>query len=767
MPGDGGGLGANKTDNRAICYQDIVSALTTELAHQTGTHGQLGGQLIVEQTEEPAGVLVFAANQRDEVRDLGAASGALQAQPGMKQQTFVAQETNGTASPRSGLTGAFGDVAGTLDANYHKGTGARSGVERDVVLCAATGQSHAEILENLSATLNCTSEQPIIAKRNCLTPWDVQSRRIHGDGGAWPTLYGEQGGGHGYAAQLQQPPLGAHCLNPWDTQESRVFMEDGVSPTMAGADGGGGRNPVGLLLKLADSPPVAAFCGGASAEARSIGYSEKVSPTLKAEAGGFTAPCVCEPLTARTLTARGDGSPNVDSGPNVVAYGITSQSANSMRSSNPHSGIYEADASKTLDTSGVNPSANQGGIAVVNRQPALTMRLREGCEGGGKGPLLQNEMSGALATGNDQYLFSPCAVGVHQNQAGDVNVSETAYTLATNSNATGRNAPLVAHEQATAAGVISKGDGDCFITPEFHGALSCGGGMPGQGYPAALVPRSEIPLDVHPDVAGTLCASGAGLSRPAGMASEPDLCVAYALAGNMIGRQDCNGPQGSGVREEASFTLNATDIQGVATINASGEPIPIHDRATRCQGGGDTRNGDGCGNGLGVGKPGDPAPTLLTGDHHMVAAVFNREYSSVFKEASVVGTQTARQCKDETALVCDCGVSAVDCRNYKEIGDCSGTLQAKDKPGYSLNYQNPVKVPVNGARYIVRRLTPTECERLQGYPDGWTKFGHDGKEISDTRRYQMLGNSICVPVVAFVLGSIAAQIHNEGRDEND
>ena len=65
--------------------------------------------------------LAFAANQRDEVRDLGEASGALQAQPGMRQQTFVAQP------------------------------------------------------------------------QNCLTPWDVQSRRIHGEDGAWPTLYGEEG----------------------------------------------------------------------------------------------------------------------------------------------------------------------------------------------------------------------------------------------------------------------------------------------------------------------------------------------------------------------------------------------------------------------------------------------------------------------------------------------------------------------------------------------------------------------------------------------
>ena len=67
--------------------------------------------------------------------------------------------------------------------------------------------------------------------------------------------------------------------------------------------------------------------------------------------------------------------------------------------------------------------------------------------------------------------------------------------------------------------------------------------------------------------------------------------------------------------------------------------------------------------------------------------------------------------------------------------------------------------------YIVRRLTPTECERLQGYPDAWTAFGHDGKEISDSARYQMLGNSVAIPCVAFVLGNIAAQINEKQMNQ--
>ena len=54
---------------------------------------------------------------------------------------------------------------------------------------------------------------------------------------------------------------------------------------------------------------------------------------------------------------------------------------------------------------------------------------------------------------------------------------------------------------------------------------------------------------------------------------------------------------------------------------------------------------------------------------------------------------------------------------------------------------------------IVRRLTPLECERLQGFPDFWTEQG-SGRNISDTSRYQMLGNSIAVPCVAYIMQGI-------------
>ena len=56
--------------------------------------------------------------------------------------------------------------------------------------------------------------------------------------------------------------------------------------------------------------------------------------------------------------------------------------------------------------------------------------------------------------------------------------------------------------------------------------------------------------------------------------------------------------------------------------------------------------------------------------------------------------------------------------------------------------------------YSVRRLTPMECERLQGFPDGWTEYGNDGKRISDNQRYKALGNSVAIPCVVRVLSGL-------------
>lgn len=100
-------------------------------------------------------------------------------------------------------------------------------------------------------------------------------------------------------------------------------------------------------------------------------------------------------------------------------------------------------------------------------------------------------------------------------------------------------------------------------------------------------------------------------------------------------------------------------------------------------------------------------------------------------------------------------VSGVDYRNGTEIDEQTASLQAV--AGHSLNGNNVVRV-----NYIVRRLTPLECERLQGFPDGWTDIGEwvDSKgklhKEADSPRYKALGNSIALPPWKWVLKRLCA-----------
>lgn len=117
-----------------------------------------------------------------------------------------------------------------------------------------------------------------------------------------------------------------------------------------------------------------------------------------------------------------------------------------------------------------------------------------------------------------------------------------------------------------------------------------------------------------------------------------------------------------------------------------------------------------------------------------------------YREGDVASSCKQRDFKDSTDLVC-----SVDCRNFTEGGEINGTLQAKESGGQSLNLNNTVR-----QNMVVRRLTPLECERLQGFPDGWTDIGDwvktdkRGRKIkvkgsADSPRYKALGNSIALP----------------------
>jgi DNA (cytosine-5)-methyltransferase 1 len=278
-----------------------------------------------------------------------------------------------------------------------------------------------------------------------------------------------------------------------------------------------------------------------------------------------------------------------------------------------------------------------------NNQPFVvetpkTLKIRSGCEGGGKGPLIQEDKSATLGTHNDQTLFQPKVYGI----------------CSKDSNAMKSDNPKSG-----------------FYEAETSRTLDANGGSP-------------------------VCNQG-------GMA-------VVALQGSMIGRADKNGPLGSGVNEDVSFTLDATD-------------------------------------------------------RHAVAYEEDRLYTA--SKASFFMTA------------------------HEKVAD---TLVATD-------YKDPPLInDKDGADYIVRRLTPTECARLQGFPDWWCRdlgtekpsdeemyFWYQVFEtyrdvtnpggkmktsnqirkwlqdpVSDSAEYKMWGNGVALPCVVFVLSGIVYYAQKSG-----
>lgn len=166
----------------------------------------------------------------------------------------------------------------------------------------------------------------------------------------------------------------------------------------------------------------------------------------------------------------------------------------------------------------------------------------------------------------------------------------------------------------------------------------------------------------------------------------------------------------------------------------------------------------------------DVSPTLNTQDKHAVC------YPD--KARSLCARHDSSPCIDRGQ-----NVIAIGCRNMYVNEELSATIQAKNEGGHSLNYINPIvarrqsmsKYVIDDTastlkardykgsptdviiekrqprKYIVRRLTPTECARLQGFPDWWT----DGADGSDSAKYKLWGNGIALPCAEDVIGRIA------------
>lgn len=307
-----------------------------------------------------------------------------------------------------------------------------------------------------------------------------------------------------------------------------------------------------------------------------------------------------------------------------------------------------------------------------NNQPFVvetpkTLKIRSGCEGGGKGALVQDDMSATLGCNNDQTLFIPYGI------------------CAKDSNS-------------------MKSDN------------------PHSGFYEA-------------DTARTVDANGGNPS-----CNQGGIAV-VALQGSMIGRKDENDPQGDGINEDVSFTLNTTDKHAVV--------YALDRESFNC--------GSGFARSPGITDDGINSTLNSQGPSAVAVPTYSSSKASFFTSA-----------EEELA----------------------NTLVATD-------YKDPPLV--NVPEYIVRRLTPTECGRLQGFPDEWcsdletvepseediifwsevfethrkamcksTKPKSRNQIIkwlknphSDSAEYKMWGNGVALPCVIYVLESIAYYTQND------
>lgn len=179
---------------------------------------------------------------------------------------------------------------------------------------------------------------------------------------------------------------------------------------------------------------------------------------------------------------------------------------------------------------------------------------------------------------------------------------------------------------------------------------------------------------------------------------------------NAFRSPDADKSTGCGIGEEgeAMFTKTKANHQSIAFEPGHQadkelivvQAIPLNTMTIQGRPSDDGRMGSG------IGEPGDPCPTLTKGHSHAVA--------------SAIGWS-----EELTAHI-----------------ELQGTIQRGGDGGRHDGVMTPTMQ--------VRRLTPTECERLQGFPDGYTQVPHRGKPAADGPRYKSLGNSMAVPVMAWI-----------------
>ena len=284
------------------------------------------------------------------------------------------------------------------------------------------------------------------------------------------------------------------------------------------------------------------------------------------------------------------------------------------------------------------------------------------------------------------------------------------------------------------SGILTKGNGDASLMSELNYSLSCGGGQAGQGYPCVLTAAfsagagaSAGTIGYAEEVSPTLKGGPSGNCMPSVMClhdqggQRMDVCenMTDTLRANEKGHQPLvyeNHSIDARVRESSEISPTVTARYGTGGGNT---PL-IQESDVYCiVGNVIDRQPENGGNGAGYQQ--DLSYTLTAMDRH---AVYARQRVDEFKDDDIASTQSARQSKDATDLVMEPD------RQYAQL---------------------------------IRRLTPLECERLQGFLDDWTNI----PGASDSARYRALGNSVAIPCVEFIMRSLKEASSIEVKTEEN
>lgn len=322
---------------------------------------------------------------------------------------------------------------------------------------------------------------------------------------------------------------------------------------------------------------------------------------------------------------------------------------------------------------GASPQERTEAPAPTEAPTSYAVRIRGGCDGGGKGALVQTEKSGTLGTGNDQTIFCMAT----QQGGAELRTDDRAPTLTAAAGMSGNNQPGVCagfklgnSEKARSIGYQEE------LSPTLN--AECGGNKP-----AVVAPAVALDMTHACDVIRECGERVPSLQARMGTGGNQVPLVAYGI-GNGQANED------SVMAEEVSQTLNT-----------------MHD-----------------------------AQAIL---YQPKSAMEENWAESETKNALRAG-----ESKVSHAVVCE---------------DVSHALRANAGCAYREDAET---YPVQNM--VVRRLTPLECERLQGFPDGWTDIGDytdsTGKKrkTSDSARYKALGNSIALPFWRWMFGRMAAYL---------